>query len=484
MSNMASIDTAAVDAILERMRERAGAPGASLAVVAGDEAYVQGYGVKELGKTAPVTADTLFANASTTKAFTATAVALLTDAGKMSFDDMVRKHLPAFRLSDIHADAQVTIRDLLCHRTGLPRHDMLWYHSDYGREEILRRIGYAKLTAPFRTLYQYQNICFLAAGEAVRAASGAASYEAYLREALLIPLGMTRTNFSSHDATRDADHAKPHRRFEGKVYKIDYLNFDNCGPCGSMNSSAREMLAWLKFQLSGGLAPDGSRLLTEANLKQTHTPHTICPMDVDARARYPFIHQISYGLGWGIQNHRGGVGVLCHGGAIDGFRSHVALIPERKIGMAIFINAGSPLPESFRNALFDLLLGHSNGEPGEWDDAQKADLKKIDKDLREKTKTYRKQRKEGVKPPVALSDFAGEYENSAYGKAVVESGKKGLTLHWNRLNLPLRHQTFATFLCDTQRDQFGDVEVAFNLTPTGEIASMKLFDGDFAKINL
>ena len=478
---MASIDTAAVDGMMERMRERAGAPGASLALIVGDETYIQGYGVRELGETVPVTPDTLFANASTTKAFTATSVALLADAGKMTFDDPVRKHLPAFRLSDVHADAQVTIRDLLCHRTGLTRHDMLWYHSDYGREEILRRIGFAKLSAPFRTVYQYQNICFMAAGEAVRAASGAASWEAYLRESLLTPLGMTRANFSSHDAVRDADHAEPHRRFEGKVYKINWLNFDNCGPCGSMNSSAREMLEWLQFQLSGGLAPDGSRLLTEANLKQTHTPHTISPIEEETRARYPFLLHLSYGLGWGILNHRGGVGVLCHGGAIDGFRSHVALIPEKKIGMAIFVNAGSPLVESLRNALFDLLLGHSSGAPGEWDEAQKADMKKIDKDLRDKTKTYREQRKEGVKPPLPLSAFAGEYEDAAYGKAMVENGKKGLTLHWNRLHLPLRHQTFSAFLCDDQRDQFGDIDALFTLTPTGEVASLKLFDGEFVR---
>jgi CubicO group peptidase (beta-lactamase class C family) len=231
--------TEAIDQAILRLMKTVGAPGAAVAVVQGDEVYTKGYGVKQLGGDDPVDADTLFAGASTTKAFTATAMGMLVDDGKVAWDDPVRRHLPHFRLSDPHADALVTLRDLLCHRTGLPRHDMLWYRSDYSRAEILRRIGFAKLTATFRGAYQYNNICYLAAGEAIKAASGAASWESFLEERVTGPLGMARTHFESCRAYEKDNHAKPHKKIKGKVQTTPFLDFDNCGPGGTINTTSR-----------------------------------------------------------------------------------------------------------------------------------------------------------------------------------------------------------------------------------------------------
>jgi CubicO group peptidase (beta-lactamase class C family) len=475
----AAIDTPRVDAAVREMMEAGEIPGAAVALVFGDATYVQGYGVREKGKKDPVTPETLFANASTTKAFTTTAMALLVDEGKMAWDDPVRKYLPSFRLADPHADALVTLRDLVCHRTGLPRHDMLWYHSDYDRAEILRRIGSAKLAAPFRSLYQYQNICYMAAGEAVRAASGASSFEAFAHNRLLTLLGMASTNFSSHDAERAANHAEPHQRRKGKVVRTPYLNFDNVGPCGSMNSCASDMLAWLRFQLAGGLAPDGTRLLSEANLRETHTAQMVVRVDDDTRARYPHLTQMSYGLGWSLWNYRDGYGVVSHSGAIDGFRAHVALIPEKKIGVALFLNLSVPAAELMRNALFDVLLGLP---PGDWGTALKTDLKKADKEQKDKEKERREQRKKGREAPLSLSAFVGDYEDPSYGTvAITKHKKEGLALRWNRLDSPLRHQTFTTFLTTADTDTFGEVEVTFDLSAAGEIAGLRLFDGHFTR---
>jgi CubicO group peptidase (beta-lactamase class C family) len=479
-----SLDTAAIDAAVQRLMKTAGTPGCALVVIHGDHTYVQGYGVKEKGVDTPVTPDTLFANASTTKAVTTAAMALLVDDGKMAWNDPVRKHLPAFRLSDPLADAHVTVRDLVCHRTGLPRHDMLWYRSPYTREDILRRIGNAKLTASFRSTYQYQNICFLAAGEAVRAASGAPSFEAFVRERLLTPLGMERTNLSHRDAQADPDHASPHQRVKGKVRVTPWLDFDSIAPAGTMNSCAREMAAWLRLQLSGGLLPDGTRLISEANLRETRTPQMVMPVDDETRARYPHLTQMSYGLGWSLWNYGEGHGVVSHSGAIDGFRAHVALIPEKQIAVAIFVNLSAPVVEMIRNTVFDRLLGLPEAD---WDAAVRADLKKIEDDRKKQEKERREQRKSGKPSPLPLNAFAGSYEDPAYGTATVtHNGKKGgaLTLSWGTFTRPLRHQTFTTFLAEPRDGEYpgaSPTESKFSLDAAGGVTKLLLFDGEFTK---
>ena len=181
--------TKAIDTAITKLLKVAQSPGAGLAIVQGDEEYAQGYGLRNRDKD-PVTPETLFANASTTKAVTTTGIALLVDEGKMGWDDPVRKYVPEFRLSDPHADALVTVRDLCCHRTGLPRHDMLWYRSANNREELLRRICHAKLTATCRGTYQYQNICYTVAGECARIAAGYATWEEFITNRLTKPLGI------------------------------------------------------------------------------------------------------------------------------------------------------------------------------------------------------------------------------------------------------------------------------------------------------
>jgi CubicO group peptidase (beta-lactamase class C family) len=472
---MNNINTSQIDKTVLALMKACGAPGCAIAVISGDDVYMQGYGVKELGKPDKVTADTLFANASTTKAVTTAAMARLVGEGKMAWDDPVRKYVPHFRLTDPHADSLVTLRDLVCHRTGLPRHDMLWYHSAYTREDIVRRIGYAKPSAPFRMTYQYQNICFTVAGEAIRVASGAESFEAYTRENLLVPLGMARANFTSREAQADPDHATPHIKKKGKVTPNPWLNFDALGPAGTMNSSVSEMVHWLKFQLAGGMASGETRLVQEAALRETHKPHIPTPTDDDARARYPFVVQTSYALGWGVSNWRGGERMLSHGGAIDGFRSQATLIPERNIALVVFVNLSSAFSESCRNALLDILLGYPSGE---WEAVLRADVAKAAKNEKEAEAKRRETRKKGLPSPLPLTAFVGDYECPAYGLAKVTlTDSKKLQLAWNAFDVPLRHQTFSSFITDTEVDAFQNVDVKFRISPKGEVEALELFDG-------
>lgn len=473
------IDTKAIDAAVRKMMKTADAPGAAIAVLRGDDVYIQAYGVKRVGETDPVTVDTLFANASTTKAFTTATVALLVDEKKMEWDDPVSKHLPSFRLSDPHADVLVTVRDLVCHRTGMPRHDWLWYRSGYDRDEMLRRFSRARPTAPFRSLYQYNNICFTAAGEVVRAVSGAPSWEAFLKERLLTPLGMTRTNSSTHDAEADPNHAEPHKKIKNKVVTTPYLNFDNVGACGTLNSSAREMVNWLRLHLSGGLLPDGTRLLSEAALRETYVPQMPIRMDDSTRERYPFITQMSYGLGWSVWNYRNGYGLLSHGGAIDGFRSHVVLVPSEKIAVAIFVNLGQPFVEPLRNSLLDLLLGLP---PMDWHATLKTDLAKMAADAK-KAEVERREKRKSRKPlPIPLEKFVGTYTEPAYGTlTVTRADDKRLRIAWNTFDLPLDHLTYTTFVgvIDTLTDD--KTEVKFEVDAAGKVARVRFLDGEFTR---
>jgi CubicO group peptidase (beta-lactamase class C family) len=280
----ASIDRIEIDALVERTRMTLGAPGVAIAVVSGKDAYAQGYGIKNSTENDAVTPDTSFALASVSKAFTATALAILVDEKKLNWDDLVRKHLPGFRLQDAAADSQVTVRDLVCHRTGLPRHDALWYHTSLTRETLLARMGFLAPTASLRAKYQYNNLCFMVSGEVVRAVSGADSFERFLTERLLTPLGMKNVSFSGPGLLASKDHATPHKLGKSGQWEVtEALDFASVGPCGAMNASAREMLAWLQFQIG----KTNTKILSAEGLQETRSAQTVIALDETFRRLYP-----------------------------------------------------------------------------------------------------------------------------------------------------------------------------------------------------
>src|SRR5262245_23919299 len=240
-----AVDQAALDALMNEAMRHWQTPGSAVVVVRGDEVvYLKGFGVSDVGSKRPVTPDTIFAIGSTTKAFVTAAMAILADEGKISWDDPVRKHLPYFRLSDPLANENVTLRDIVTHRTGLIRHDLLWYGSPWGREEVIKRVGFVPLTYGFRTTFQYQNIMFLTAGQAVGAASGS-SWEEFTQKRIFDPLGMKSANFSALLAEKAPDHASPHSRQGGQIKVIPWRNIDNVGPAGSINASVGDLAGWI-----------------------------------------------------------------------------------------------------------------------------------------------------------------------------------------------------------------------------------------------
>lgn len=461
---------AKIDALVTRALRVTGAPGAAVAVVTPEGSYVQGYGIKKLGSDDAIEPTTLFPIASVSKAFTATACACLVDEGKLAWDDPVRKHLPGFRLLDPAADANVTIRDLLCHRTGLPRHDSLWYRTNLKRDEILARMAFLKPTATYRGLYQYSNLCFSAAGEAVAAASGM-PFETFLKTRLLEPLGMHSVTFSGPGLVATENHAWPHQKKKGKVVALDApLDFFNVGPAGCINASVAELEGWLRFQLSGG--GEGTPVSAKS-LAETHTPQTIVPFEDLTRELYPDRMHQTYTLGWSRYDWQGHL-VLSHGGAIDGFRSHLVVCPREGVAFVVLVNMASYLPEIVRNSLLDLLLGVKNGK--NWHAIFTAQLKKDTEKARADKRAKAEKRHKNTKPSLPLASYTGTYTDSGYGTATVreESGKLHLT--WEAFDTPLKHWHHDTFVTETEQPGFAALDIVFTLKADGSVAGLTLWD--------
>lgn len=453
-------------------------PGASVAIVRDDEIVsCAGYGTRDLRTGEAVTADTLFAIASITKSFTTCALAMLVGEGKLQWDDPVRKHLEWFRLSDPLADANVTVRDLLTHRTGLSRHDMLWYKSPWTREEIVRKCGLVALTKPFRSHYQYNNNMFVAAGLVIQAVTGK-PWEDVIHERIFAPLGMASANCTSTLAVRAEDHATPHRkRGDEPLAPIPWLVFDSEGPGGTINAGAREMAAWLRLQLGNGVI-SGRRLVAEEHLLETRTPQMAIRAEPADRAVMELTEtgQQTYGMGWTLWDYRGH-GVHSHGGAIDGFRSTLALVPRRNIGVVTLVN-GAPTNAhvAIRNAVMDQLLGL---EPRDWNLLLKTAFNRALADEKDKERRRAEKRCVDTRPSHSATDYAGAYENPAYGLAHVNAaGEGGLTLSWSAFTLPLMHWHYDTFLLKDDDAGIDDL-VRFSLDADGKVAGLELLGQTF-----
>ncbi|MEK6283214.1 MAG: serine hydrolase domain-containing protein, partial [Acidobacteriota bacterium] len=248
-------------------------PGFSIAIVKDDKVILaKGFGIRELAKSGEVDEHTIFAIASNSKAFTAAALAILVDEGKIKWDDPVTKYLPSFELYDPYATRELTIRDLLSHRSGLATFggDLLWYESNYSRDEILHRVRFLKPTSSFRSRFGYQNILFMAAGEISAKVSGM-SWDTFMKERFFTPLRMKRTLTAHADLLKAENVATPHNALEGNTRAIRYGNVDNIGPAGGIKSSALDMAQWLRLQLGRGTY-EGQKVFGANRSREMWTP--------------------------------------------------------------------------------------------------------------------------------------------------------------------------------------------------------------------
>jgi len=447
-------------------------PGLAIAIVKNDQiVFAKGYGVRKLGEPAPVDEKTLFAIGSSSKAFTSASIAMLVDDGKLKLDDAATKYLPGFQLFDPYVTRELTVRDLLCHRSGLERGDFLWYGTSYSRDEIVRRVRYLKPTWSLRSMFGYQNIMYLAAGQIVAGVSGK-TWDDFIRDRIFKPLGMTSSSTSINDLKNADDLATPHAKIDGKVEIIPWRNIDNIAPAGSINSNVVDMAQWVRLQLGEGVYK-GQRLISSGGAKEMHTAQTVIRMDPPWTLFYSDAHFLNYGLGWFLHDHRGRK-VVEHGGNIDGMSPLATTTPEDKLGLVILTNLnGIPLTNAIASRVYDLYLGMP---PRDYS----ADLLKNYNALLEQGKQAQKKieesRVKGTSPTLALDKYAGAYKDEMYGdaKVAVQNGKLVLTTpgfvgdldHWN----------YDTFQVTWRERSLGKALVTFTLNARGKVDEMKLPD--------
>lgn len=424
---------AGLDAEIEQALSDFNAPGMGIAIVVGEQVvYARGFGYRDLDDQLPMTPDSLFAIGSTTKAMTSTVLGMLVDDGLMDWDEPVRRYLPSFNLADSTIAARVTPRDLVTHRSGLPRHDMLWYNfNDGSRAELIARFEHLELTADLRERFQYNNLMYMTAGYLAGELVGS-NWEDTVRTRLFEPLGMTRSNFSVAASQDDPDHARPHFEDDGALEEIPFRSIDLVGPAGSVNSSVNEMTHWLAFNLNGGRV-GGEALISQATLDDIQSPHMTLP----STSIRDDIVPVGYGMGWELSVYRGHRRVA-HGGGIDGFVTSVVLFPEDQLGLVAFTNSGSVLPDLVNRVAADRILGL---EPVNWlGEALERHLKR--KAIQDEAEAKRDaDRKMKTRPSHPIADYAGSYAHPGYGVLTISNGrgKDALAMNFNGIDAPLEH---------------------------------------------
>lgn len=446
-------------------------PGVGIAVVAGGEVvFAEGFGYRDLEEQKPMTADSLFAIGSTTKAMTATLLGMVVDEGELAWDEPLTRYLPSFRLADPMITARITPRDLLTHRSGLPRHDLVWYNNNAAtRGEMVARMAHLELTADLREKFQYNNLMFMTAGYLAGQLSGA-TWEEALRARLFEPLGMERSNFSVADSQEDPDHALPYRENDDdELERIPFRSIDLIGPAGSVNSSVREMSHWLLFNLQGGRAGE-AQLINPSTLADIHSPH----MSVNAMpAPQTKVSQRAYGMGWMVEVYRGHRR-LQHGGGIDGFVTSVMFFPDDDLGLVAFSNRGSGVAGLVNQVAADRILGL---DPIDWLGDAKKRMEEGRAEAEEAEKKKDAVRVAGTEPSHAIADYAGDYAHPGYGTLTVATQGEdahGLELTYNGITAPLEHWHYDVWNgAETDGDPtFEDQKVLFRSDFDGQISSV------------
>ncbi|MBX3147283.1 MAG: serine hydrolase [Gemmatimonadales bacterium] len=429
---------AGLDQYVEQVRQAWNLPGVAVGIVHRDSLiYAKGFGVKEIGKPDPVRPTTIFAIGSNTKSFVSTAAAMLVDDKVMTWDDRVTRWLPGFQLYDPYVTRELTLRDVLSHRSGLGRRgDPLWYGTSYSRDEILHRIRHLTPNASFRTEMGYQNVMFLAAGEMVGRAAGM-SFDDVVRRRIFAPLGMDNSSLSTNGLAQQADVSTPHAIANGSAKPIPWRNLDNAAPAGSINSSIVEMAGYVRLHLANGVY-NGKRLVSEANLAVAKTPHINSGGAGDSVSGTS-----SYGLGWVITTYRG-ARVAWHNGGIDGMLSEMWTLPDAQVGIVVLTN-GSPHsagPAIVSNIMDRFLLGApAKDYLAEGLERNRAAAAR----QAEAAKRMADARVSGTRPSLPLERYAGTYTDPLYGDLSVSVDGNRLRFRWQGIDVPAEHWHFNTF---------------------------------------
>ncbi|MEK6322821.1 MAG: serine hydrolase [Acidobacteriota bacterium] len=468
-----------LDAYAAQVLKEFEVPGLAVAIVKdGKVVLAKGYGVRKLGEPTPVDENTLFGIASNTKAFTAAALAMLVDEGKITWDDPVVKHLPGFQLYDPYVTREMTIRDLLTHRSGLGlgAGDLLWWPpTDYSREEIIRRFRYVKPASSFRSRYAYDNVLYMIAGQVVSAVTGK-SWDDAIKERIFTPLGMTTSNTSVAGLLSSKDAATPHAKVDGRLQAITPMALENVGPAGAINSSVAEMAKWLIAQLNRGQIGDGRRLFSQRQSREMWSAQTITPLgDPPPHLAALRANFSAYALGWGLTDYRG-LKTVSHTGGLMGYVSRVTLVPDLNLGVVVLTNqqAGG----AFQALTYRILDHYMNAPATDWVAAFKKSEEMGQARAAEVEKRQASTRAADSKPSLPLAKYAGRYTDAWYGDITISLENDKLVLRFGHTPLlvgDLAHWQYDTFVARWRdRSLDADAFVTFALKPDGSIDQMKM----------
>jgi CubicO group peptidase (beta-lactamase class C family) len=468
-----------LDAFVTKVLKTFEVPGVSVAIVKDGKVVVaKGYGVRKLGEAAPVDARTLFGIASNTKVFTATALGLLVEEGKLEWDAPVVRYLPGFQMWDPYVTRELTIRDLLVHRSGLGlgAGDLLWWPpSTYDRKEIARRLRFIKPATSFRNAYAYDNVLYLVAGEVIEALSGQ-SWEDFITTRILTKVGMSTSNVRHSAALTGGNVAATHARVEGTVRPIKPFDSDNTNPAGGINSNAEDMAKWMNTLLAHGTLADGLRLFSEDTYRQITTLVTPIPFDDPPPELAPQRSNFrGYALGLGVSDYRGRK-LLAHTGGLPGYVSRVMMAPDINLGVAVLTNQESGA--AFDAIAFHVVDHYLGAPPMDWLEAYRKLVARLEAGVDDTDKKTAAARDASSKPSLPLQAYAGTYRDAWYGDVVIEPQGSGLGIRFMKtpdLTGALEHWQHDTFVARWKdRELRADAFVTFALNPDGSIDQARL----------
>lgn len=442
-------------------------PGLAVAVVKDDSVvFAKGYGVLDLTKPGPATEHTRFAIGSTTKAMTSAALGMLVDDGKLRWDDRVIDHLPDFRLFDPYVTRELTVRDLLTHRSGLPGTDLLWLRGDLPQAEMIRRLRHVRPNSSFRAQFTYQNVVYAIGGALIEKISGM-PWEDFIRTRIFAPLGMTESEPLVLGIASRPNVATPHGEVRDTVRVVPIRSTDPVASAGSVWSSVSDMAKWMRFVLDSGRV-GGKRLLAAGTFTEWITPQIRAPLGTYPALTLARPHIFSYALGWFVQDYRGET-VWMHTGSINGMSAIIGLLPDRRAGVFVLANLDhAELRHALMYKVFDLYSGNPERD---WS----AELRKLF--AAEAGGSAPPARPANAAPPsLALARYAGTYADSTYGTVDV-------TLADGSLRAKFGNEDLGT-LVPWEYEIFRSPGSALTFVPDGRgnVASVQIFGTSFVRV--
>ena len=418
-------------------------PGMAIAIVKDDKlAFAKGYGVRELGKAAPVDENTLFAIASNSKAFTTASLAILVDEKKIAWEDKVSKYLPDFEMYDPWVTSELTVRDLVTHRVGLDTFsgDLLWYETTFTADDILGRVKYLKPVSSFRTRYGYQNLMYIAAGKIVEKVAGK-PWCTFVRERILDPLGMNRTTCGFGNLGDNA--AIPHNESGGPLRPLPHGNVNGGYGAVALNSSVSDLSKWIRLQLGKGKF-EGKQIFSEAQAWQMHQPYLAQQISEPAFKNNPTRHFTGVAMGWFVYDYHGRK-VINHSGGLDGMLSYTVLIPEENVGFVVLTNNESPSFAVIMSKIRDVFV---NAPKRDWNAEAVEQITRNKAAAEESRKTADAARAQNTKPSLPVAGYAGTYSDKLYGDITIVEENGRLVMRFSKspnFVADLHHWHYDTF---------------------------------------